>query len=240
MSWYKLEILFEDEDLLAVNKPSGLLSIPDRWDQEKESLYYILGESRAGLMVVHRLDKDTSGVIVFAKNQEAHRILNDQFSKNENRKIYWAIVGQPVSEPGTIDTPIAADPFVAGKMTIHRKGKAALTYFKPLENFRDFTLLEVQIETGRTHQIRVHLSSIGLPLAFDPLYGSDRPITIRDIKKRNLREPEETASALMARVPLHALSITLKHPKNLQEMTITAPLPKDFKALLQQLRKWGR
>lgn len=236
----KVEILYEDGDILVANKPSSILSIPDRWDANRESLYHLLGATRPGLMVVHRLDKDTSGAIVFAKNEQAHKELNRQFAEGKVDKTYLAVVIGQVSEKGSIDSPIAADPFQAGRMVVHRKGKESFTDYEPVENFKEFTLLKVKIHTGRTHQIRVHLSSIGYPLAFDPLYGSADPITIEQIKKRNLRTGEVPPAPLMARVPLHANHLTFIHPGNGNAISFEAPLPKDFNALLKQLQKWGR
>ncbi|MDZ4708412.1 MAG: RluA family pseudouridine synthase [Saprospiraceae bacterium] len=245
MNKLQIEIIFEDEHILVINKPSKVLSIPDRWDATKDSVYHILAAKRIGLMVIHRLDRDTSGIMVFAKNAEAHRNLNEQFSSHQTEKTYWALVSGQVHDGGEINTPIAADPYHAGKMMVHKKGKAASTTYTPIELFSDFTLLKVVIQTGRTHQIRVHLQSIGIPLALDPLYGSESPITIRQIKKRNLRwteNPEVTdaETALMARVPLHAVKLGFLHPFTKNQVEFEAALPKDFKALLQQLRKWGR
>ncbi|MBK7608745.1 MAG: hypothetical protein IPI18_16875 [Saprospiraceae bacterium] len=128
----KIEILFEDDHLLVVNKPPVMLSIPDRWDANKDSLYHSLTAQYPDLLVVHRLDKDTSGVIVFAKNPEAHKILNNQFANSENFKSYLAVVNGIVFESGIIDTAIAADPFQAGKMVVHKKESLLLQNMKSL------------------------------------------------------------------------------------------------------------
>jgi 23S rRNA pseudouridine1911/1915/1917 synthase len=235
----KLNILFEDEHLLAINKPAMMLSIPDRFDQLKENCFSILKTKYGEIFVVHRLDKDTSGVLIFAKNAETHQSLNTLFETHKMEKVYWAIVnGTPAQQHGSIDYSIAADPQKPGKMKIYSKGKSALSEYTVLENYRSFSLLEVKIHTGRTHQIRVHLAGIGHSLAVDAMYGKRAQLTIFDIKpKAKVGAHQEEVRPLIARCSLHARSLSFQHPHTGQNLCIEAALPKDFKAVLQQLQK---
>jgi RluA family pseudouridine synthase len=164
-------VLFEDADVLAVNKPEGLASIPER-DITQENLLSLLSAARhARLYVVHRLDKEVSGVMLFAKNAEAHKSLNDQFSHHSVRKSYLALLqGVVAQESGTIDAPLRQ--FGSGRMGVDSKrGKESVTTFHVLRRFNSHTLVEAHPVTGRRHQIRVHLYSLGHAIVGDPLYG---------------------------------------------------------------------
>ncbi|MCB0571599.1 MAG: RluA family pseudouridine synthase [Phaeodactylibacter sp.] len=241
MSKFQPEIIYEDEVLLVASKPAGLLSIPGRYDKGEPSLLSLLNEHYTRVLTVHRIDRDTSGLIAFARNEEAHKHLSQQFEARSTRKTYLALLdGRPLQAEGIIDSPIAADPAHPGKMKTARKGKAARTSYRILENFRAFSLAEVEIETGRTHQIRVHFASIGYPLAIDALYGRREALLLSDIKQRGYhlgRGQEERP--LMSRLSLHAWKLELEHPATGQPMAFEAPLPKDLSAVLRQLRKWG-
>jgi RluA family pseudouridine synthase len=235
-------ILYEDEALVLVNKAPGELTIPDRHHPEYFNLQHWLQERYGRIWVVHRLDRDTSGILCFARTAEAHRHLSRQFEERTVNKTYLALVdGIPYPQEGSIDRPIGPHPSQAGKMTVVRKGKNALTEYRCVEIFRQFSLLELQLHTGRTHQVRVHLAYLGHPLIVDPLYGKRDAFYLSEVKGRHYRlGKNEEERPLLTRHPLHAFRLGFVHPLSSEERRFEAPPAKDFTALLRQLRKWGR
>lgn len=237
----KIEILYQDEDIIIVNKPAPLLSISDRYDPSKYNLQEYLNKNFGQVFVVHRIDKETSGVMVFAKNEQAHANLSQQFENRKVQKIYLALVsGRMSQESGIIDKPIAHSQSGVHKMVIANKGKRSITHFKVLEYFKSYSLLEVDLKTGRTHQIRVHFNAIGYPLAIDKLYAKKTEFFLSDVKRKKYRiGKDQEERPLMTRHSLHSRSLSFEHPTTKEKMTFIADLPKDFRAVLSQLRKWG-
>lgn len=233
-------IIEETEDWIALNKPSGLLSIPDREGKEI-SLKNLLKEKYGNIFTVHRLDKDTSGLIIFAKNEAAHKFLSQQFEERKTIKIYRGlIVGVTDETKGSINASIVEHPAQNGTMMVHRKGKEALTDYEVLENFGIYSWMQFRIHTGRTHQIRVHLKEIGHSIVCDPLYGDAKPIFISALKKKfNLSKNEESERPILNRLALHAYLLTFIDA-NGETITLEATVPKDLKATLQQLNKYAK
>jgi 23S rRNA pseudouridine955/2504/2580 synthase/23S rRNA pseudouridine1911/1915/1917 synthase len=230
-------ILEEDENLVAINKPSGLLTIPDREGKEV-SLKQILKAKYGDIFTVHRLDKDTSGIVVFAKREEAHKQLSQLFEARETVKIYNGFVlGSPFEKSGIINEPIAEHPVKKGIMTVYRKGKESITEYEVLDNFKLYSWMQFHILTGRTHQIRVHMKHLGHPIVCDDLYGDGKPVFISTIKRKkfNLSKNEEEERPILSRLALHASK--LKFELNNKKYDLEAELPKDLRALLQQLNK---
>lgn len=235
-------IIHEDTDLIIVNKPPFILTIPDRYDPTKPNLLTQLRRKYEQVFTVHRLDKETSGIICFARNEAAHRHLSQQFEARTVKKVYYALVeGQPSEPTGIINKPIAKSLTQNGKMVISDRGKPSETHYKVAETFKHYSLLEAEIKTGRTHQIRVHLESIGLPLMIDEIYGRKSAFYVSEIKLKryNLGRGKEERP-LMSRSSLHAHYLELEHPTSGERMTFQATLPKDFGAVVKQLRKWGK
>ncbi len=231
------EIIFENQNLVAVNKPSGLLSIPDRLGQEI-SLKEILRDKYGAIYTVHRLDRDTSGVIVFAKNETAHKTLSQLFESREMDKRYVGLVYGRMAHPeGSIDAPIMEHPGKATKMMTHAKGKPSLTDYAVLETFRLFSWVQFTIHTGRTHQIRVHMQHLGHSIVCDEIYGDPKPILLSALKKNfKLAKNAEEEKPILSRLALHSLSLQFTY--NGETLLLEASLPKDLRAVLQQLRKW--
>jgi len=234
----KLDILFENDGFVAINKPAGLLSIPDREGKEI-SLKSILREKYGNIFTVHRLDRDTSGVIVFAKDEATHKYLSGIFESREVEKIYQGLVqGTLPQKQGSIDLAIMEHPTKPGLMVTNRKGKTALTDYEVLEELDHYSLVQFRIHTGRTHQIRVHMQSLGHPIACDELYGDARPVLLSSIKRNyKLSRAEEQERPILARLALHSYLLHFLDATGAAH-TFEAPLPKDMRALLQQLRKW--
>ncbi|RYD94811.1 MAG: RluA family pseudouridine synthase [Sphingobacteriales bacterium] len=228
-------IIYEDEHLVAVNKPSGILTIPDR--EGVPGLRNLLQEKYGSIFTVHRLDRDTSGLVIFARTEEAHRHFSMQFEERSTRKIYNGFVlGTPFQNEGVINEPIAEHPTKKGVMTVWRKGKESITEFEVLERFRLFSWMQFRILTGRTHQIRVHMKHLGHPIVCDPIYGDGKPVLLSEFRKKFSLGKFEEERPLLGRLALHAFSLTLRNVGG-EELTIEAPLQKDMKATLQQLRK---
>lgn len=230
-------IVFENDDFIALNKPSGLLSIPDREGKEI-SLKILLKEKYGDIFTVHRLDKDTSGLIVFAKNDATHKHLSIQFEERQTKKIYVALVnGSPLEKSGTINIPLAQHPAMNGTMIVHRNGKEAVTDYEVLEDFGIYSWMQFRIHTGRTHQIRVHMRELGHPVVCDPLYGDGKPVLVSALKSKfKLAKSEEEERPILGRLALHSLQLSFTDI-NGQPVELTAEVPKDMRATLQQLAK---
>jgi 23S rRNA pseudouridine1911/1915/1917 synthase len=233
-------VIKETENWIALNKPSGLLSIPDREGKEV-SLKKLLIEKYGNIFTVHRLDKDTSGLIVFAKNETAHKHLSLQFENRSTTKIYQGIViGSPQNKKETINASIMEHPVKKGTMVINRKGKEAITDYEVLEDFGIYSLVQFQIHTGRTHQIRIHMKDLGHPIACDEVYGDGKTILLSSFKKKfNLAKNVEEEKPILGRLGLHSMKLSFADIDGTRH-ELEAELPKDFRALLQQLRKWKR
>src|SRR6266540_3020664 len=177
------EIIAENDRFIVINKPPGLLSIPDREGKEI-SLKQLLQQKYGQVFTVHRLDRETSGIIVFAKDPEMHKFLSQAFEERNVEKYYVGIViGSLPEKSQTIDAPISEHPVKKGLMVVHKKGKPAVTDYEVLEEFGKFSFVQFRIHTGRTHQIRVHMQYIGHPLVCDELYGDGLPVKLSSFKR---------------------------------------------------------
>ena len=223
-----LDVVYEDADIVVVNKPRGMVvhPAPGNWSGTLvNALMYHCGDSLSGINgeirpgIVHRIDKDTSGLLVVAKNDAAHRSLAEQIAVHSALRQYYAVViGCPKEDSGTISEPIARHRTDRKKMAVDPNGREAVTHYEVLERYRGFTYLTFRLETGRTHQIRVHMKHIGHPIIGDPLYGP------------------KTDSWKLGGQCLHAGKLMLTHPSTGERMTFTAPLPDYFEAVLNRLR----
>ena len=234
-----LDIIYEDNDIVVVNKPSGMVVHPAAGNYRgtlvnallyhcKDSLSGVGGVARPG--IVHRIDKDTSGLLVVAKNDEAHLSLSAQLKVHDVSRIYYAIVvGNFSTDEGTIDAPIGRHPSDRKKMAVIKDGKGtvreAVTHYRVVERYRGFSLVRCELETGRTHQIRVHMAYKGHPILGDAVYGG------------NKTSFEASNRSLISGQCLHARELTLTHPKTNKEMHFECELPLEMTKIIEKLRK---
>ena len=233
-----LSVIFEDDDVIVIDKPAGLVVHPSAGHADRTLVNALLfhvrdlsgigGELRPG--IVHRLDKDTSGVMVIAKNDDAHRKLSAAWGTESVRKEYVAIVyGTPAKGRGTIDSLIGRDPHNRKRMAVVAGGRRAITDFEVITPLRHASVIRCVLRTGRTHQIRLHLKSIGHPIIGDPVYSGPH---WRGIPDKKLQK----AIAGFGRQALHAAVLVIPHPKTGKAMSFSAPLPEDMVALIATLR----
>ena len=229
--------LFENDHFIALNKPAGVLSIPDRM-QSEPSLKDKLIEKYGSIFTIHRLDRETSGIILFAKDAETHKYFSKQFEEKTMEKYYLGLVhGTPPEKTGKIDAAIVEHPVFKGQMVINKNGKPSLTEYEVLENLGKYSLVKFQLHTGRTHQIRVHSKNIGHPIVCDPLYGDGKAVMLSAIKKKfKLSKHDNEERPMLNRVALHSYELKFKDAQD-KEFNLVAELPKDMRALIQQLKK---
>ncbi|CAN5484133.1 RluA family pseudouridine synthase [soil metagenome] len=229
--------LFENDHFIALNKPAGVLSIPDRM-QSEPSLKDRLIEKYGNIFTIHRLDRETSGIILFAKNAETHKYFSKLFEEKAMEKYYLGLVhGLPAGKTGKIEAAIMEHPVFKGQMVINKNGKPSLTEYEVQENLGKYSLVKFQLHTGRTHQIRVHAKNMGHPIVCDPLYGDGKPVMLSDIKKRfKLSKHDIEERPMLNRVALHSYELKFTDEEGVA-FDLVAELPKDMRALIQQLKK---
>ena len=252
-------VLWSDAHLLVVNKPAGLPSLPDGYDRQAPHLKSRLEPAFGPLWIVHRLDRDTSGVIVLARSASAHQSLNAQFASRETTKLYHTLVaGNPEWEEKDVRQPLRLDGDRRHRTVVDpRQGVDAHTHLRVLERYtparpmkgarvaaksglpaaHSWALLEAAPTTGRTHQIRAHLSALGLPIIGDKLYGG--PSLELSQLKADYRASLSEARPLLGRPGLHAWSLSFRHPASGETLAITAPYPQDLQIALRQLRRYA-
>lgn len=229
-----MHILHLDDHILVLDKPAGLPVLPDGWEKDAPYLVKMLEAEYGRVWIVHRLDKSTSGVMVFARTTEAHRSLNIQFEKHEVKKVYHALVeGDPKWDMHTARHPLRANVGHKHRTVVdNRAGKPSETRFRVLERFGGFCLLEAIPETGRTHQVRVHAAELGHPLLGDSLYGARSTEAGLDTPdKHGLLDPHRPH---ISRPALHARALTFTHPATGETLTFKAEYPEDFAAVLKR------
>jgi RluA family pseudouridine synthase len=250
--FWEVPVLYEDDSLLAVDKPSGLLSSPDRYDPNRPNLRKLLhagieqgkpwavSRNLSYLMNAHRLDFETSGVMLLAKSKPTLVALANLFGSEKPNKKYLSLVeGTPAQDSFEVDAKLGPHPGQIGLVRVDpKRGKRSRTLFRVLEKFSGWTLLEAEPLTGRTHQIRVHLRYVRLPLVGDSLYGGKRLLLSR-LKKGYRLKPGHSEKPLLDRVALHAAELTLPHPLTGQSLQVVAPLPKDLTVALKYLRRYA-
>jgi len=250
--FWEIPVLFEDEHLLAINKPASLLTSPDRYDANRPNLMRLLHEGIAApkpwakergltyLSNAHRLDFETTGVMLLAKNKPALVKLADMFGAEKPTKVYIAIVqGSPAADEFEVDEPLAPHPTSVGLMRVDpKKGKKSKTLFSVITRWRGYTLLKCQPLTGRTHQIRVHLRHAGVPILGDALYRGGK-LYLSEIKRKYRGHEDREERPLISTVALHAEQLSLPHPITNEPITITAPWPKDLTVAVKDLKNFA-
>lgn len=232
-------VLWSDDALLVVNKPSGLTTLPDGYDLEAPHLRAVLEPVFGRLWIVHRLDRGTSGVIFMARSAHAHRVLNTLFAERRVKKIYHALVsGEPPWMKKATRVPLLPDGDRKHRTLVDlQKGKPAQTDFRVLERYGRYSLIEAHPHTGRRHQVRVHLMTVGYPIVADSLYGSQEGIYLSELKS-NYQPNASGEKPLLGRLGLHAWSLDLDHPITHNPVYIEAPYPKEFRIAVNQCRKF--
>lgn len=230
--------IYSDSDIIVVNKRSGLLVAADRYDDQAPRLDLAVQKEAGEIWAVHRIDKDTSGLVVYARNADAHKALSEQFEKREVHKTYHCLVnGRPVWKEFHADYPLQVDGDKRHRTIAAKGGKPSVTDFRLIGACGPFSWLEACPRTGRTHQIRAHLREMKLTIVADPLYsGNQRGVYLSDFK-RKWNGIEEEERPLLSRLALHAYAITFRHPGTGTEVSFTAPYPRDLEAVRKQLAK---
>lgn len=232
-------VIYCDDDIVVFNKRSGLLIAADRYDPDAPRLDVVAEKEFGKLFAVHRIDKDTSGLVIYAKNAEAHKSLSKQFEERSVEKTYHCLVnGHPTWDNLTVSLPLQPDGDDRHRTVVNKRfGKPSKTDFENLGNCGPFSWIIAHPHTGRTHQIRAHLQTTGFPIVCDPLYsGNQHPVLLSDFK-RKYNGDTLNERPLLNRLALHAYSISINHPKTNERMSFNAPYPRDMEAVRKQLAK---